>query len=165
MFLSRKKFYSLTENKILSKGKFKNSLLLFVCSVIFECRDGKIQRCSRWIIKFSSYFSEKINESDSKEKGTKFDCSMYSHETIKLFLDIVHGINERNIPIVLYMDILVFLAADGKLGKFHHLFVKFIYFSQIRTRKTNLHFYDCKSKLARIFVRRGGSTAYLVNTS
>ena len=109
---------------MLSKGKFLKSLLLIVCSVIFECRDGKIQRCSRWIIKFSSYFSEKVNENDRKEKEIKFDCSMYSHETIKLFLDIVHGINERNIPIVLYMDILVFLAADGKLGKFHHLLAK-----------------------------------------
>ena len=124
MFSSQRKFYNSTENKVLNKSKLRTQFLFLIFQrVLLECRDGKIQRCSRWIIKFSSYFSEKINENDDKKTEIKFDCTKYSHETIKLFLDIVHGINDRNIPIVLFMDLLVFLSANDKLGQFCHVFL------------------------------------------
>ena len=88
-----------------------------VLSVVFKCRDGKVQRCSRWALELSDYFSEKIKGFDNCDNEHKFDYTQYNHETIKLYLDLIHGINVSNVPIDRLVELLGFLSFEGKTGK------------------------------------------------
>ena len=78
-------------------------------------------------MEFSEFFSEKINGFDRFGNELKFDYTQYNHETIKLFLDLLHGISirfgesrhtawylERVIPRL--VELLGFLAYEGKNG-------------------------------------------------
>ena len=93
--------------------------ILILQSVLFECRNGETIRCSRWVLELSDYFSEKIRAFDVFQNELKFDYTMYSLESVKLFLDVIHGIkvpkfSEGELSQV--MEFLSFLSFEGKSG-------------------------------------------------
>ena len=93
-------------------------------------------------MEFSEFFSEKINGFDRFGNELKFDYTQYNHETIKLFLDLLHGISirfgesrhtawylERVIPRL--VELLGFLAYEGKNGTGSYLKLVLILTSEI----------------------------------
>ena len=84
--------------------------------MIFVCRDGKVQRCSLWVLQLSDYFSNKIKGFDNCDNEHKFDYTQYNRETIKLFLDLIHGIKVSDVPINRLVELLGFLSYEGKAG-------------------------------------------------
>ena len=88
-------------------------------SVVFECRDGEVIRCSRWVLELSDFFAEKIKAFDNFKNELKFDYTTYSVTTIKLFLDLIHGIYVPKFPfsdLSQVIQFLSFLSFEGKSG-------------------------------------------------
>ena len=87
--------------------------------MIFECRDGEVIRCSRWVLELSDFFSEKIKAFDNFKNELKFDYTAYTVPTIKLFLDLIHGLYVPKFPfseLSEVMQFLSFLSFEGKSG-------------------------------------------------
>ena len=86
-------------------------------SVIFKCKNGKIKRCSRWILKQSLFFTEKLNAYDRFDNETEFDYEEFSKEVIELFLAHLHGTScmiATKELIKIRLELLMFLKSEGK---------------------------------------------------
>ena len=90
-------------------------------TVVFKCKNGKIKRCSRWILMQSLFFSEKLNACDRFGNETEFDYEEFNIETIEYFLAHLHGAScedYRMVPTKLsveaQLELLLFLKAEGK---------------------------------------------------
>ena len=68
------------------------------------------------MLELSDYFSQKIKGFDKCNNEHKFDYTQYNHETIKLFLDLIHSINVLNVPIGRLVELQGFLSFEGKTG-------------------------------------------------
>ena len=86
-------------------------------SVVFKCKDGKIKRCSRWILKQSLFFTEKLNACDRFDNDTEFDYEEFNIEAIEYFLAHLHG-TSCMVPtkdlVKTRLELMMFLKAEGK---------------------------------------------------
>ena len=85
--------------------------------VTFCCDDGN-QKCSSWILEFSEFFSKKIVGFKSLNNELIFDYKLFSKETVKLFLDLIHGLAIVNLKRSDVLQLIKFLTFEGKLGSF-----------------------------------------------
>ena len=86
-------------------------------SVVFKCKNGKIKRCSRWILKQSLFFTEKLNACDRFGNETEFDYEEFNIEAIECFLASLHGTSymiPTKVLIRTQLELLIFLKAEGK---------------------------------------------------
>ena len=108
------------ENLTTMLTRVQNLTTMLVTTVlhrtVFECRDGKIQRCSRWVMELSDFFSVKVKGFDRFGNELKFDYTQYNQETIKLFLDLLHGISAQDVSLEKLVELYAFLAYEGKNG-------------------------------------------------
>ena len=49
------------------------------------------------------------------EKNTEFDYSMFHEGVVRLFFDILHGIERKDIPLVIALEFAILLGFDGQL--------------------------------------------------
>ena len=85
--------------------------------VTFKCSDRE-QKCGKWVLRFSKWFSDKLDACERYGNETKFDYTMYSKECIKSFLDTMHGLGMENISLVTLLELLSFLLFEGKCGEY-----------------------------------------------
>ena len=86
-------------------------------SVVFMCKDGKVKRCSRWILKQSLFFTEKLNACDRFDNDTVFDYKEFNIEAIECFLAHLHGTSCVNLTkdlVKVQLELLMFLKSEGK---------------------------------------------------
>ena len=80
---------------------------------IFECRDGR-QSASKWILQLSKFFSKKIKGFDQHQNEMKFDYTDYRTQTVKTYLDMLHGIDQDDLKFHILLELLKFLRYEGK---------------------------------------------------
>ena len=83
--------------------------------VIFCCKNGN-QRTSRWILELSEFFSDKAEACKRLENSLKFDYTQFSKETVKRFLDLVHGLEVTDLQRWEILRVIKFLTYEGKTG-------------------------------------------------
>ena len=86
-------------------------------SVVFKCKNGKIKRCSRGILKQSLFFTEKLNACDRFGSKTEFDYEEFNIEAVEYFLARLHGLTYRfstKNSIKIQLELLIFLSFEGK---------------------------------------------------
>ena len=85
--------------------------------VTFRCSDGE-QKCGEWMLRHSKWFSDKLDAYERYDNEMTFDYTMYSKESIKSFLDVMHGLKMENISLVTLLELLSFLLYEGKCGEY-----------------------------------------------
>ena len=90
-------------------------LVSFSCS--FVCRGGKVQKCSRWILEFTLFFSDKLKAFDRLENPTVFKYEDYDFIVIKIYIDHLHGLETENVSNYHLCELLRFIQYEGKIGK------------------------------------------------
>ena len=83
--------------------------------VTFCCENGD-QKCSRWILEFSEFFNEKAEGCKSLNNDLTFDYKDFSKETVRLFLDLIHGLAVVNLKRWDVLELIKFLTFEGKTG-------------------------------------------------
>ena len=83
--------------------------------ITFICSDGE-QKCDPWILGLSSFFMHKLEASERFGNKNEFKYNMYSKACIKLFLDTLHGLQMKNVPLQTFLELLNFLKFEGKSG-------------------------------------------------
>ena len=94
--------------------------------VTFKCRDG-IQKCSRWILGFSDFFREKLVGFDRLGNPMVFDYTKYTKACIKSYLDCLHQISGLSFSAMVTLQVMTFLADEGKIGKQTKFYSELIY--------------------------------------
>lgn len=83
--------------------------------VVFKCTDGE-QRCSRAVLNLNSqFFYEQLNGRDKMDNPPVFTYD-FSKDTIRAFLDSMHGLQIELQDILAMMDLILFLGYEGKKG-------------------------------------------------
>ena len=94
--------------------------------VTFCCENGQ-QKCSRWVLEFSDFFNKKAQGCERLNNELKFDYKMFAQETIKVFLDLVHGIAIANLKRWDVLSLIKFLTFEGKTGSSELITVNILY--------------------------------------
>ena len=85
--------------------------------VTFSCVDG-CQKCGKWILEFSEFFSHKISGFEKLKQNLTFDYTDYKRVTIRIFLDALHGLQTEEIGLIEALELMRFLCFEGKTGQF-----------------------------------------------
>ena len=86
--------------------------------VKFSCKDGS-QNSGKWILEFSEFFSIKVAASEKMGNDSIFDYTNYKKQTIRLYLDALHGLPIESIELVDGLELMRFLCYEGKTSKFY----------------------------------------------
>ena len=70
-------------------------------------------------MEFSDFFSNKVAGADRMGNDFSFDYTNYTKQTLRLFLDTLHGIPIESIELVAGLELMRFLCYEGKTGQFH----------------------------------------------
>ena len=84
--------------------------------VTFICRDG-IQKCSRWILGFSDFFRNKLIDFEQLGIPLVFDYTKYNKVCVKSYLDYLHQTPGLSFSAIRILQLMSFLADEGKAGK------------------------------------------------
>ena len=63
---------------------------------------------------YQNFFSEKVKGFDRLKNEMKFDYTDYRTQTIKTYLDMLHGIDQDDMKFHVLLDLMRFLSFEGK---------------------------------------------------
>ena len=90
-------------------------------TVTFTCKDGS-QKCGEWIVEFSESLSIKVAGSKKMGNDYLFDYTNYKKQTIRLYLDALHGLPIESLELVDGLELMRFLCYEGKTSKIYSCF-------------------------------------------
>ena len=90
-------------------------------TVTFTCKDGS-QKCGEWIVEFSEFLSTKVAGSKKMGNDYIFDYTNYKKQTIRLYLDALHGLPIESLELVDGLELMRFLCYEGKTSKIYSCF-------------------------------------------
>lgn len=61
------------------------------------------------------YGQKQVRDKLENKKNRLFDYSMFNYRVVRLFFDILHGIKRMDVPLIMVLELLIFLGFDGKL--------------------------------------------------
>ena len=76
-----------------------------------------MRRCGTWVLQFSEFFSIKVERGTELGNELVFKYPDFDEETIKLFLDYLHGITCGNVSSFHLTELCRFLVYEGKHRK------------------------------------------------